>query len=250
MTYHTVYIVGAGPGDPELLTLKAHRLITDYAELVVYDRLIYPELLALIPPHVEDVYAGKSCKKHHMTQEEINATLVTEAKKGKKIVRLKGGDPFIFGRGGEEIEHLAQHNIPYEVVPGISAAAGISSYLGLPLTHRGLATGVQFITGHQQKGAPIQHDWNSLANPDTTLVVYMGLANIGAIAENLIAAGLPNTTPAVAIQDGTTEREKKCFAPLSELTTALAQHDFEPPTLIFIGHTVGFAEELYNTQNR
>ena len=244
ITRHPVYIVGSGPGDPELLTLKAHRLLTSWAEVVVYDRLIPEEILALIPPQVERVYAGKSCRKHEMTQAEINAELVAQANRGKKVVRLKGGDPFIFGRGGEEIEYLHQNGVVFEVVPGISAASGISAALGIPLTHRGLATGVRYITGHQQKGEPMHHDWKSLADPETTLVIYMGLANLGIITENLISARLSPDTPAVAVQDGTTGAEKICFATVRNIATVTKEQGLVPPTTVFIGRVVGIARRI------
>lgn len=239
--YHTVYIVGAGPGDPELLTVKALRLLQDYADIVVYDRLIPQALLDLIPENVEKVYAGKSCKEHVMTQDAINQELVEQALLGKRVVRLKGGDPFIFGRGGEEIAHLAQHGLRFEVVPGISAAAGISALHGIPLTHRGVAHGVRFITGHQQKGEPVVQDWSGLADPMTTLVIYMGLANLEVIAEKLIAAGLPAETPVAAIQDGTTEQEKRVYAPLNTIGAEVKRAELEAPVLVIIGNVVTMA---------
>lgn len=242
--YNTVYIVGAGPGDPELLTIKGLKLLQEYAEVVVYDRLISPELLAFIPDHVEKTYAGKSCKKHEMTQDAINNELVERAKAGKKVVRLKGGDPFIFGRGGEEVLYLAQHNIPFEIVPGINAASGIASKLGLPLTHRGVATSVQYITGHQQKGEAVSHDWKALAKPDNTLVVYMGLANIEKIAGNLIEAGLLAETPVLAVQEGTMKGEKRHYSTLRAVAADLNVHGFEPPTVIYIGKVVDIARQL------
>lgn len=247
---YKVYIVGAGPGDPELLTLKAYRLLTAYADLVVYDRLIPKKLLNLIPKNVEKIYAGKSCRKHHMTQDEINAELVAQAKTGKKIVRLKGGDPFIFGRGGEEAEYLKKSKIPFEVVSGISAASGISAHLGVPLTHRGMATGVRFITGHQQKKKPVKLDWKGLADPDTTLVLYMGLAHLEEAAENLIKRGLSEKTPAVAIQEGTTENEKVCTGNLKNLAAKMKKRDFAPPTIVIIGKVVAFAKKLGNLKDK
>lgn len=237
---HKVYIVGAGPGDPELLTVKAIRLLKE-AEVVVYDRLIPEAILALIPNHVEKIYAGKSCRKHEMTQAEINEELVRQAQRNKKVIRLKGGDPFIFGRGGEETEYLTNHSIEFEVVPGISAASGISSYLGIPLTHRGIAHSVRFITGHKQKGEPVDLDWKGLADPGTTLVIYMGLANLGMIAENLIKSGLPSDTPAVAIQNGTTPEEKKCFCSIAEIADLTKKLEFKPPTTIIVGKVVGLS---------
>ncbi|MCD6036009.1 MAG: cobA [Rickettsiales bacterium] len=238
-----VSIVGAGPGDPELLTLKAHRRLQE-ADVVIYDRLISEEILKLIPSRVEKIYAGKSCRTHHMTQEEINACLVEEAGKGRRVVRLKGGDPFIFGRGGEEAETLVNARIPFEIVPGVNAADGCAAYQGIPLTHRGLATGVRFITGHQQKGEPVALDWRGLADPHTTLVVYMGLANLEEITSNLIEHGLPKDTPAAAIQEGTTVAERLHISTLQNLSLAVTALGFVPPTLIIIGKVVGLAETL------
>lgn len=249
-TLHKVYIAGAGPGDPELLTLKTHRLIREYADVVVYDRLVPKQILKLIPKKVQMVYAGKSCRTHVMTQDEINAELVVQAKSGKKVVRLKGGDPFIFGRGGEEIEYLAKHGIPFEVVPGISSASAISSLLGVPLTHRGLATGVRFITGHQQKGEAVKLDWKGLANSETTLVVYMGLANLESIAKNLIKAGLPASTPAVAVENGTLPGEKRCYSTVKSIAVQVKRQKFEPPTLVIIGRVVKFSSELQKILKR
>ncbi len=236
-----VYIVGAGPGDPDLLTVKALRLLTQVADIVVYDRLIPQKLLDVIPKTVESIYAGKSCKNHHMTQEEINQCLVDEAKKGKVVVRLKGGDPFIFGRGGEEAEHLAKNNVPFEIVPGVNAADGCSAYQGIPLTHRGLATGVRFVTGHQQKGEAAHLDWKGLADPETTLVIYMGLTHLDEIAQNLIKHGLPKDTPVAAIQEGTTDNERACFSTLADIHAEVTKQDFQAPTLIIVGRVVGLA---------
>ncbi len=234
-----VYIVGAGPGDAELLTLKSHRLLRAVAEVVIYDRLISEEIMALVPEQVEKIYAGKSCHQHCMTQEEINATLLTEAQKGKVIVRLKGGDPFIFGRGGEEAAFLAEHAIPFEIVPGITAASACASIMGVPLTYRGLATSVQYITGHAQKNMPINLNWAKLADPDTTLVMYMGLANLDIIAATLIAHGLDAATPVMAIQDGSTPKQRHLVAALGTIAKQVKEADFQPPTLVIIGKVVG-----------
>lgn len=234
-----VYIVGAGPGDAELLTLKAHRLLNTVADVVIYDRLISDEIMAMIPPHIEKIYAGKSCRNHHMTQEEINHALVSEAKKGQIIVRLKGGDPFIFGRGGEEAEYLAAHDIPFEIVPGISAASACSTIMGIPLTHRGLATGVRYITGHCQKGAEMNLKWDELADPDTTLVIYMGLAKLKEITQNLMQAGLDHATPAIVIQNGTTPQQRHVAATISTIYDEVTKQQFEPPALVIIGKVVG-----------
>ncbi len=240
--FKQVYIVGAGSGDPELLTIKAARLLERWAEIVIYDRLIPEEILQLIPPDIERVYAGKSCKNHSMTQGEINEELVRHARLGKKVLRLKGGDPFIFGRGGEEAEYLAKNNITYGVVPGISAASGISSQLSIPLTHRGVASSVRFITGHQQKGKPANYDWKSLANEDTTLVIYMGLSNIDVITKKLIEAGLSVETPAIAIENGTMTNQRICKSNLAELADKMHQMSLKPPTIVIIGKVVGYCD--------
>jgi uroporphyrin-III C-methyltransferase len=236
-----VYIVGAGPGDLELLTLKAHRLITEVADVVIYDRLIPDDIIALIPPGTEKIYAGKSCRNHTMTQSEINALLVSEAQKNRIVVRLKGGDPFIFGRGGEEAECLLAHHVPFEIVPGISAAAACSAIMGIPLTHRGLASSVRYITGHCQKGEELSLDWRGLANSDTTLVIYMGLAHLDEIAASLIHAGLAKDTPAAAIQAGTTDAQRVLVSTIAELYEAVKTQEFISPTLIIIGKVVNLA---------
>ena len=189
-----VYLVGAGPGDPDLLTVKALRLLR-LADVVVFDRLVSDAILDLVPPGTARVFAGKQAGYHHMRQDDINDLLLRLARAGRTVVRLKGGDPFIFGRGSEEAEHLARHNIAFEVVPGITAAAGCSAYAGIPLTHRGLADSVRFVTGHGQDEAGPERDWAALADPDTTLVIYMGLRRLPVIVAGLLAGGLPDRHP-------------------------------------------------------
>lgn len=238
MTKPFVYIVGAGPGDVELLTLKAHRLITSTADVLLYDRLVPDAIIALAPAHVEKIYAGKSCHNHHMTQEEIHEVMLREARKGKTIVRLKGGDPFVFGRGGEEAAFLRSHNIPFEIVPGVTAASACSSIMGIPLTHRGLATAVQYITGHQQSGQPIALNWDKLADPDTTLVIYMGLANLEQITEQLALAGMERSTPAIAIQEASTPNQRYVKATLSDIYRKTKEAAMQAPTLVIIGKVV------------
>lgn len=239
-----VFITGAGPGDAGLLTIKTYTLLKEIADVVVYDRLIAQEIMDIIPEKTERIFAGKSCKKHFMTQDEINACLVEEANKGKVVVRLKGGDPFIFGRGGEEAAFLAEHHIPFEIVPGVNAADGCAAYQGIPLTHRNLATSVRFITGHQQKGEPVPLDWQGLADPHTTLVVYMGLANLEMIAQNLMKHGLPSDTPAAAIQEGTLKTQKSCITRLNSLVEKVQEQEFKAPSLIIIGKVVSLAEKI------
>ena len=210
MTVSKVLLVGAGPGDPELLTLKAARAIAS-ADVVVYDQLVPAEILDLVPGGTTRINVGKRAGHHPVPQHEINQILVRLARTGRMVVRLKGGDPFIFGRGCEEALELDRAKIPYEVVPGITAAQGCAAAARIPLTHRGLATGVRYVTGHCRGDEPLDLDWGSLADPATTLVVYMGLANIDEIARNLIRHGLPGDTPAFAICQGTTSRERRVF---------------------------------------
>ena len=239
-----VYIAGSGPGDPGLLTIKTYRLLTSIADCVVYDRLIGAKILALIPDNVTKIYAGKSCRKHEMTQQEINQCLVDEANKGQVVVRLKGGDPFIYGRGGEEAEFLVDHQIPFEIVPGVNAADGCCAYQGIPLTHRGLATSVRFITGHQQKGVASHLDWSKLVDAETTLVIYMGLTHLEMICAELIKHGLAKNTPAVIIQNGTTPNEKACFATLETLAKVKESEGLEPPCIVVIGKVVSMAKKI------
>jgi len=242
-----ISLVGAGPGDPELLTLKALRAIEN-ADAVVYDRLVSNAVLALIPHGCPRFFAGKSCKEKAMTQEEINELLIMLAREGKHAVRLKGGDPLLFGRGGEEALELAKHHINFEIIPGITSAQGCAAYAGIPLTHRGLATGVRFLTGHRVTAEdidnPLDLNWQSLADPDTTLVVYMGLANLGVIAEKLTGHGLSATTPAAAIAHGTTPKQQVILSTLKDLEAAVAKAKLEPPTLVVIGKVAALAGEL------
>jgi len=238
----TVYLVGAGPGDPDLLTVKAARLL-EQADVVVFDRLVSSAVLDLIPASAPRIYAGKASANHHMPQEDINALLVKLAMENTSVVRLKGGDPFIFGRGSEEAIYLAEHGVGFEIVPGISAASGCSAYLGVPLTHRGLATGVRYLTGHTANNE-LDFDWEQLADPDTTLVVYMGLANLGEIARRLIAAGLPASTPVAAVERGTTPKQRHCVATLDTAVEAVTAAKIGPPCLIIIGKVAGLAGTL------
>ncbi|EME70127.1 uroporphyrinogen-III methylase [Paramagnetospirillum caucaseum] len=238
-----VFLIGAGPGDPDLLTVKALRLIQG-AALVVYDRLVSKEIMELIPAAAERIYAGKALGNHHLVQDEINDLLLRLARSGRDVVRLKGGDPFVFGRGSEEALHLARHGIAFEVVPGISAAAGCSTYAGIPLTHRGLATGVRFVTGHLQGERSLDLDWTKLADPEVTLAVYMGLQALPEIAARLMAAGLPADTPAAAVESGTTPRQRRVVGTLATLLDLTAAAGLQAPTLLIIGRVVGLADEL------
>ncbi len=237
-----VWLVGAGPGDPELLTLKAARLL-GCADVVVHDRLVSPEILAHLPRRAKRVYAGKQRGRHTMTQGEINRLLVSLARQGKRIVRLKGGDPFIFGRGGEEAIALARAGIAFEVVPGITAATGVAAAVGIPLTHRAFAQACVLVTGSRRKGDP-DLDWKSLARPGQTIVVYMGLAGLERVSRGLIAHGLSPRTPAAIIQQGTTADQRIVEGTLSALPRLAAEARLRAPTLIVIGKVVGLRGAL------
>lgn len=239
-----VQLVGAGPGDVELLTVKALKAI-QAADIVVYDRLVSDEIMALIPAGVPKIYAGKSCAHKTMPQEEINQLLVTLSKKYRRVVRLKGGDPFLFGRGGEEMLALQAAHVPYEIIPGISSAQGCSAISGIPLTHRGLATGVRYITGHRMAETELALNWHSLADPDTTLVVYMGLVNVAMIVDELVAHGLSAQTPVAIIEKGTRHDQRIIVSCLSALVGAVTEHHIEAPSLLIIGRVVSLVKSQF-----
>ncbi|MEQ1672777.1 MAG: uroporphyrinogen-III C-methyltransferase [Hyphomicrobium sp.] len=232
-----VYLVGAGPGDPDLLTVKAVRLLAA-AEIVVYDRLVSKEVMALANPNAAKIAVGKESKRHLVPQDAINEILIKQAKSGRMTVRLKGGDPFVFGRGSEEMLALRQAGFTCEVVPGITAAQGCAASTGVPLTHRGLATGVRFVTGHCKQDQPLDLDWSGLADPTTTLVVYMGAANLGEITSRLMQEGLASSTPVLAINNGTTPSERRLFSTLADITAAAAAAVFAGPVLFMVGNVV------------
>lgn len=238
-----VYLVGAGPGDPELLTVKATRLLEN-ADAVVYDRLVGDGIMDLVPAGAARIYVGKEAGYHHMAQDEINELLFRTARPGRTVVRLKGGDPFIFGRGSEEALYLRARGVQVEVVPGITAASGCCSAVGVPLTHRGYATGFRIITGHCGGNLPLDYDWQCLADPKTTLVVYMGASNLPEIAHQLMAHGLPGSTPAAAIASGTLPEQKICRSTLQDLHQRLKTADLPSPVLIVIGKVVALMDEL------
>jgi uroporphyrin-III C-methyltransferase/precorrin-2 dehydrogenase/sirohydrochlorin ferrochelatase len=238
----SVFLVGAGPGDPELLTLKALKLI-ERADVIVHDRLVAPEILALARPRTQRIDVGKERNRHTLPQDRICALLVRLAREGKCVVRLKGGDPFIFGRGGEEIETLAENGIRFEVVPGISAANGVAAYAGIPLTHRDHAQACVFVTGHLKDGT-MDLDWSALTRPRQTIVVYMGLLGLPTLCRKLIVHGLPPTTPAAIVQQGTTSRQRIVSATLSTLPEHPAVATLEPPTLIIVGEVVRLQSNL------
>ena len=238
----TVYLVGAGPGDPDLLTLRAARLL-DEAEVVVYDNLVSPEVMARVAPAARRIYAGKQRANHSMPQQDINVLLVELAQQYRVVVRLKGGDPFIFGRGGEEMEALAARGIAFEVVPGITAACGISCYTGIPLTHRDHAQSVMFVTGHLKDGSS-DLDWQALARTGQTVVIYMGLGAIDEICRQLIAHGMSPDTPIALIERGTTVRQKAFTATLATMPARAAAVTINAPTLTIVGDVVRLHDQL------
>lgn len=237
-----VILVGGGPGDPELLTIKALRAL-ESADVVVYDALVSPEIVQMARPQAERIYVGKRCANHALTQPEINALLVRLAQAGKRVVRLKGGDPFVFGRGGEEVEELAAHGIPFRVIPGVTAAAGVGACAGIPLTHRDHAQALVLVTGHR-KDDRLDLDWEALARPRQTVVVYMGLQTLPLLCEKLVAHGLPASTPVAVVEKGTTPEQRVVTGTLSDITTRARSEGIRPPTLVIVGEVVKLQSKL------
>ncbi len=237
-----VYLIGAGPGDPDLLTLRAFRLLQQ-ADVVLYDNLVSEEVIALIKPGTELIYVGKRRDNHAVPQEGINSLLVSHAKQGKRVARLKGGDPFVFGRGGEEIESLVDEQIPFQVVPGITAANGCSAYAGIPLTHRDYAQSIQFVTG-QLKDGSINLNWKELVSPGKTLVFYMGLRGLPIICDELIANGMSSTMPVALIEKGTTRSQRVLVSTLGEMPQILQQENVASPSLFIVGQVVSLVNKL------
>lgn len=237
-----VWLIGAGPGDPDLLTFRALRLMQQ-ADVVLYDRLVSPEILNLCRRDADRIYVGKRRAEHAVPQGEINQLLVDLAKQGNSVVRLKGGDPFIFGRGGEEIELLAQSNIPFQIVPGITAASGCATYAGIPLTHRDHAQSCVFVTGHLKDGT-VDLNWPMLANLNQTIVIYMGLVGLPHICEKLIEHGLPSDLPIALIEQGTTNKQRVYTGELQSMPDTIENVEVKAPTLIIIGSVVSLRDDL------
>jgi len=237
-----VWLIGAGPGDPDLLTFRALRLMQQ-ADVVLYDRLVSPDILDLCRRDADRVYVGKRRSEHAVPQGEINQLLVDLAKQGKSVVRLKGGDPFIFGRGGEEIELLAQSDVPFQIVPGITAASGCATYAGIPLTHRDHAQSCVFVTGHLKDGT-VDLNWPMLANPNQTVVIYMGLVGLPIICQKLIEHGVSINMPIALIEQGTTTRQHVYTGELGTMPNIIENKDVKAPTLIIIGSVVSLHDDL------
>ena len=242
LTGGEVYLVGGGPGDPDLLTFKALRLMQQ-ADVVMYDRLVSKPVLELVRREAERIYVGKERNPYSITQENINEKLAEYAGKGLRVLRLKGGDPFIFGRGGEELEYLSERGVPFQVVPGITAASGCSSYAGIPLTHRDHAQSVRFITGHR-KGGKYNLNWSEFVTANQTLVFYMGLAGLEEISAKLIEYGLDKSTPAALVEKGTSPRQRVIVSDVLNLPAEVRKNGAKAPTLIIVGTVVALRDQL------
>jgi len=237
-----VFLVGAGPGDPELLTLRALHLIQK-ADVCIYDNLVSKDILELVRRDAQMIYAGKLRNNHTIAQKEINKLLVNYAKKGLRVLRLKGGDPFIFGRGGEEISELMAENIKFQVVPGITAATGVSAYAGIPLTHRDYSQSCIFITGHEKNGT-LNINWDNLTHENQTIVIYMGLNALPIITQNLIDSGMRKNKPIALVQEGTTDNQKVVVSTISRVNSKILKTDIQSPVIIIIGEVVKLRKKI------
>ena len=239
-----VFIVGAGPGDPKLITLKAVESIKS-ADVVLYDRLVSKKIVAMIPKRAEKMYVGRDVGDDYKHQDTTNDMMVKFAKKNKNVVRLKGGDPFIFGRGGEEAEFLRKHKVKYEIIPGITSGIGSAEYSGIPLTHRKFASSVVFVTGHEDaKKSEGVVDWKKLAKAVDTIVIMMGLSRLDIISKQLISGGLSKNTPVAVIQNGTTDEHRMIKGTLSNITKKISEAKIKPPSIIVVGKVVNLSEKI------
>jgi len=238
-----VFLVGAGPGDHRLLTMKAVELLKK-ADIVIYDRLVTKSILKLIPKRAKKVYVGKRSGRHELTQEKINELMINTALDGKRVVRLKGGDPFLFGRGGEEAEALADSDIDFEVVPGITSALATPAYAGIPLTHRDYSSSVAIVTGHQAERAERVVNWSKLANSVDTIVILMGVEQLESIVNNLIEGGLDSNTPVAIIEWGTIKRQRCLIGKLGTIAKEAKEKNVKPPAVIVVGEVVKLGEKL------
>ena len=237
-----VYLVGAGPGDPGLLTLRGKTLL-EFADVVVYDALVSPEILATINPYAKKINAGKRRGRHSLLQAETTKLLIDEAQTNAVVVRLKGGDPFVFGRGGEEMEDLVQAGVPVEVVPGVTSGIAAPAYAGIPLTHRHYSSSVTFVTGHEASGKyRPQVNWSAIAQGSETIVIYMGIHNLANIIERLTQAGLSDNTPIALIRWGTRPDQQELFGTLATILPQVAATGFEAPAIAIIGKVVDFRQ--------
>ncbi|MBB5324990.1 uroporphyrin-III C-methyltransferase [Anoxybacillus tepidamans] len=239
-----VYLVGAGPGDPELITVKGLTCIQK-ADVILYDRLVNEELLSYAKKDAELIFCGKLPGYHTMQQETINRFLIRHAKKGKIVVRLKGGDPFVFGRGGEEAEALANSGIDFEIVPGITSGIAAAAYAGIPVTHRDFSSSVAFVTGHKRDGSQEEIKWESLAKGIDTIAIYMGISNLPYIRDQLIKHGKAPSTPVAVIQWGTLYEQRTVTATLETIVEAVQQKRIENPSMIIIGEVVTLRDKIY-----
>lgn len=238
-----VWLVGAGPGDAELLTIKALRAINS-ADIIFYDQLVSQEVCALFPKNTPALYVGKVKNNHSIPQEDLNQLLVSQAQAGLTVCRIKGGDPFVFGRGGEELLELRKAGIETEVIPGITSASGCSTYANIPLTHRGISQGCTFVTGHAEKSLDV--NWNALAQLNHTIVFYMGLTRAPEISQQLLAGGLAADTPVAIIENGCRKNQRNIITDLSDFPAAVLREQVQSPALIIVGHVVSLNAELGN----